>query len=50
MSKKRKKIRCPFCGYEMPIYYEDGAVSKGLFARCKGRNCRKEFEIKIDDK
>lgn len=44
-----KKVKCPFCGYEMPIFYnKEEAKAKGLFVKCKGRNCKKEFEIKIN--
>ena len=43
-----KKIKCPYCGYEMPITYSKGAVCKGIFVKCKGKNCKKEFEIKIN--
>lgn len=32
----------------MPIEYEEKAKAKGLFVRCKGRNCKREFEIKIN--
>lgn len=46
-SKMVKKIKCPHCGYEMPICYTDEAIAKGIFVRCKGRTCRKEFEIKL---
>lgn len=42
-----KKVKCPYCGYEMPIYIADKAECKGLTIRCKGRNCKKIFEIKI---
>ena len=46
-----KKVKCPFCNYEMPIWYnEEKSKSKGIFVRCKGRKCRKEFEIKINVK
>ena len=43
----RKKIRCPFCGHEQNIQYVPGAVSRGLFMRCKARQCRKEFEVRL---
>ena len=47
----KEKVRCPYCGYEMPIYYDrDTTKSKGIFVKCKGRNCKKEFEIKINVK
>lgn len=46
-----QKIKCPFCGYEMPIQYDgDKAKAEGIFVKCKGRNCKKEFEIKINVK
>lgn len=43
-----KKVKCPYCGYEMPMSYEQ-AECKGLVVKCKGRNCKKEFEIKIEN-
>ena len=43
------KVKCPYCGYEMPIKYtQKAAVCFGVFVRCKGRQCKREFEIKID--
>lgn len=50
-SHMEEKIKCPFCGYEMPIIYnKKQAKVKGLFVICKGRNCKKKFEIKINVK
>ena len=46
--KNGRKIKCPNCGYEMPIVYNESTVCKGLFVRCKGKKCKKEFEIKIN--
>lgn len=46
----KKKIKCPFCNYEMPIWYNDKSKAEGIFVKCKGRNCKKEFEIKINVK
>lgn len=42
-----KKIRCPYCGYVMPLKADEKAECHGVWIRCKGRNCKKEFEIKI---
>ena len=42
-----KKVECPFCGYKMPIFYTEEAQCRGLFIKCKGKKCKKEFEIKI---
>lgn len=45
-----RKVKCPYCGYEMPLTYTEKAVCRGVFIRCKGRSCKKIFEIRIDDK
>lgn len=47
---QERKVKCPYCGYEMPITYNKDTVCKGLFLRCKGRKCKKIFEIKINEK
>ena len=41
------KIKCPYCGYVMPLKVDPDAKCKGVWIKCKGRNCKKEFEIKI---
>lgn len=43
-----RKVTCPFCGYEMPVWYDSAkAACHGLFIKCKGRKCGKVFEIII---
>lgn len=44
-EKRLEKVKCPYCGYEMPVFKTEKAVCKGIFVRCKGRNCKKMFEI-----
>lgn len=44
-DKRLEKVKCPFCGYEMPVYKSEKAVCKGVFVYCKGRGCKKMFEI-----
>lgn len=46
--EKNKKIECPYCGYKMPITFSKDAMCSGIFVKCKGKNCKKEFEIKIN--
>lgn len=52
MQKNRKyeKVKCPFCGYEMPIFRSGLSRCAGLYVRCKGRSCGKFFEIRIGTK
>ena len=48
---EKVKVKCPFCGYSMPIHYDPKtAKCYGIWVRCKGRNCKKEFEVKINTK
>lgn len=42
------KIKCPYCGYEMPLQASKDAVCRGIFARCKGRGCKRIFEVKVN--
>lgn len=45
------KVTCPYCGYKMPLTYDPKtARCSGVFVRCKGRNCRKVFEIELNTK
>ncbi len=44
-----KRVACPYCGYKMPIRIAESAAAHGLFIRCKGRRCGKEFEIVIKE-
>lgn len=45
-----EKVTCPYCGYKMPIMYGKDATGSGIFVKCKGKNCKKIFEIKINIK
>lgn len=47
---KVDRVECPFCGYKMPITFSKDAKCSGIFVKCKGKNCKKVFEIKIDKK
>ena len=41
------KVICPYCGHATNITYKREAECKGVYVRCKGRHCKKIFEIKI---
>lgn len=43
-----KKVKCPYCGYAMPVFYSREAESRGIRMKCKGRSCGKTFEVKIE--
>ncbi len=42
------KVKCPHCGYEMPLQAAKDAICRGVFVRCKGRNCKRIFEVRIN--
>lgn len=48
MNLMMQKVKCPHCGYEMPLVYSEKSVCKGIYVKCKGKRCKKEFEIKIN--
>lgn len=45
--REEKRVRCPRCGYEMPVFYSSKANCKGIWLKCKGRTCGQNFELKI---
>lgn len=47
-KKKSRKVVCPYCGYEMPIFYDDTAICDGVTVTCKGRSCHAVFIIRIN--
>ncbi len=44
---KKEKIRCPFCGHCINVFKSKDAKCSGIFFKCKNRECKKEFELKI---
>lgn len=46
---KKKRVICPYCNYRMPIEYDANSSTNGVFIRCKGSHCKKEFELVIKD-
>lgn len=45
---QEKRVICPFCGYAMPVFFGNNSQCSALKMQCKGRKCRKTFEIKIE--
>lgn len=44
------KVKCPHCGYKMPIIIGPKASCKDLWVKCKGRGCKAVFEVKVSTK
>lgn len=47
MMQERKKVTCPYCGHPINVFRTKDAKCKGIFLKCKNKDCRKEFEVKI---
>ena len=46
-KQTREKIKCPYCGHPINVFKNEDAKCKGIFFKCKNRECRKEFELRI---
>lgn len=46
---KLKQVVCPYCGYRMPVFYGEKAVAKEIYMTCKGKKCKKQFEVRIHE-
>ena len=42
-----KNVECPYCGYLLPMIYDENTNVSGLLVRCKGRNCKESFVLDI---
>ena len=45
--RKMKKVVCPYCGTPVNVFYREGASCAGVFFKCKNRDCKKQFELRI---
>lgn len=47
IEKEKIKVKCPYCGYPVNVFRTKDAVCKGIFLKCKNKDCKKEFELKL---
>jgi len=47
IKKRTDKVRCPYCGHPVNAIKGEDASCRGVFFKCKNRECRKVFELKI---
>jgi len=43
----KTKVKCPYCGHPINVFHAKDAACKGVFLKCKNRDCKREFELKI---
>lgn len=44
---KKEKVKCPYCGYPVNALKQPNAHCEGIFFKCKNKDCKKEFELKL---
>lgn len=49
-TENKIKVKCPYCGAAQKVQYTPAAVCRGVFVKCAARQCRKEFEIRINQR
>ena len=43
------RVICPYCGYKLPLSYSSTSCCKEISVICKGRNCKRSFNLIIKD-
>ena len=43
------RVICPYCGYRLPISYSSNSNCKEILVNCKGRSCKRSFNLIIKD-
>nr|DAQ93430.1 MAG TPA: cysteine-rich protein [Caudoviricetes sp.] len=47
IEKIKKKVRCPYCGHPVNANQSEDARCNGIFFKCKNKDCKRVFELKI---
>lgn len=42
------RVICPYCGYRLPLSYSKFSNCREISVICKGRNCKKAFNIIVE--
>lgn len=49
LNNQGNRVICPYCGYRLPISYSPNSNCKEILVNCKGRSCRRSFNLIIKD-
>ena len=49
LNSQGNRVICPYCGYRLPISYTQNSNCKEILVNCKGRSCKKSFNLIIKD-
>ena len=48
-NNQGNRVICPYCGYRLPMWYSSNSNCKEILVICKGRSCKKSFNLIIKD-
>lgn len=49
LNNQGNHVICPYCGYRLPILYSSNSNCKEILVNCKGRSCKRSFNLIIKD-
>ena len=49
LNNQGNRVICPYCGYRLPIIYSSNSNCKEILVNCKGRSCKRSFNLIIKD-
>lgn len=49
LNTQNNRVICPYCGYRLPISFSSNSNCKEILVNCKGRSCKKSFNLIIKD-
>lgn len=44
---EKRKVKCPYCGRPVNAMRSADASCRGIYFRCKEKDCRRIFELRI---
>lgn len=49
LNNQGNRVICPYCGYRLPMWYSSNSDCREILVVCKGRSCKKSFNLIIKD-
>lgn len=49
LNNQTKRVICPYCGYRLPLSYSSNSNCREILVYCKGRNCKRSFNLIVKD-
>ena len=49
LNNQCNQVICPYCGYRLPMWYKSNSNCEEILVICKGRSCKKSFNLIVKD-